>query len=218
MSSSATGYLNGHRQWPTHVRKALRHARGRVLDIGCGAARHAIYLQRSGHDVVGIDESALAIKTAAARGLMRAKVLPIQRITHRLGRFDTVLMLGNNFGLFGDPANARRRLRRFLRITSCDARLIVESNDIYQTTNPAHLAYQRRNRRRGRMPGQIRFRVRYRQLCTHYINYLMVSQAEMRQIVAGTGWRISRVFPSTGSGYIALLVKERGGRVRGGGA
>ena len=58
------------------------------------------------------------------------------------------------------------------------------------------------------MAGQIRFRVRYRQLCTPYMDYLMVSRDEMRQIVAGTGWRIVRFFDSRSSVYIAVLEKK----------
>src|SRR5262245_50671313 len=123
-------YFQEAHHWSPKVRKALRLARGRVLDIGCGAGRHAIHLQKKGHDVLGIDESPLAIKTSRARGLRRAKVVPIQRMSEGLGTFDTVIMLGNNFGLFGTPSNARRLLRRLLRMTSPDARVIAESDDV----------------------------------------------------------------------------------------
>jgi SAM-dependent methyltransferase len=203
----AKSYFQPPHRWPDHVRRALRLARGRVLDIGCGAARHAVFLQQRGHEVLGIDQSPMAIKTARARGLTWALVMSIDHVDPKLGTFDTVVMLGNNFGLFGTPAKARRLLRLFLRVTSPAARIIAESNDVLKTTNPAHLAYHRRNRRRGRLPGQIRFRVRYRHFCTPYISYLMVNQREMRRIVAGTGWRIERILPSRGSGYVAVLAK-----------
>lgn len=99
-------------------------------------------------------------------------------------------------------------LRRFHLLTSADARIIAESNDIYRTTDPVHLAYQRSNRRRGRMPGQIRFRVRYRHLATGYFDYLMVSPQEMRDLVAHTGWRVVRILPSQGSSYVAVLEND----------
>jgi SAM-dependent methyltransferase len=204
----AADYLRPPTRWGKHERQALRLARGRVLDIGCGAGRHALFLQDRGLTVLGIDESPLAIKTARARGLKQARVLPIRRITPRLGTFETILLLGNNFGLFGNARQTRILLRRFHALTSIDARIIAESNDIYRTTNRIHLAYQRSNRRRGRMSGQIRFRVRYRQLATPYIDYLMVSPDEMHKMVAGTGWHVSRVLPSPGSTYIAILEKD----------
>jgi len=160
-----------------------------------------------GHEVLGIDASPLAIKTARARGLRKAKVLPIERVTKRLGVFGTVLMLGNNFGLFGSPTKARRLLRRFLRITSPDACIIAESYDIYQTKDQNHRDYQRRNRRRGRMSGQIRIRMRYLHYRTPYADYLMVSLKEMKSIIKNSGWRISAMFSSGGPAYIVVLTR-----------
>ena len=43
--------------WPAHVQEALGVAHGRVLDIGCGAGRHALYRQEQGLPAVGIDNS-----------------------------------------------------------------------------------------------------------------------------------------------------------------
>jgi len=204
----AAVYLRPPTRWGKHERRALRLVRNRVLDIGCGAARHALFLQERGLRVLGIDASPLAIKTARARGLKHTRVLPIQKITPRLGTFDTILMLGNNFGLFGNVRQTRILLRRFHALTSADARIIAESNDIYRTTNSIHLAYQRCNRRRGRMSGQIRFRIRYDHMATPYFDYLMVSPEEMRKMVNGTGWHVAQVLASPGSTYIAVLEKD----------
>src|ERR1700752_1316730 len=102
-------YFFDYKDWPVVEQKAIKLAKGRTLDIGCGAARHALYLQRKGFDVVGIDNSPLAIKVSRLRGLKKAKVLPIERIDRfERGLFDTILMLGNNFGLFGSKTKAKR--------------------------------------------------------------------------------------------------------------
>ena len=92
-------------------------------------------------------------------------------------------------------------------MTGPDPRILAESRDPHQTDDPDHLAYHRRNRRRGRMAGQLRMRIRYRNIATPFFDYLLVSQEEMRGIVAGTGWRIARVFESPGSVYVAVLAK-----------
>jgi SAM-dependent methyltransferase len=208
MSASLADYAAPYRRWPERQRVAMREVRGRVLDVGCGLARHALYLQQRGYDVLGIDVSPLAIKAARERGLKRAKVLSITQLGRRLGIFDTILMLGNNFGLLGNFRRARWLLRRFRGLTTDNARIIAESNDIYRTSDPDHLAYHARNRRRGRMGGQIRFRVRYRKAATPWIDYLMVSKREMREIVDGTGWRIRRYIDSKGPNYIAIIEKS----------
>jgi SAM-dependent methyltransferase len=201
-------YFAEFRSWAAHERKAMRFVKGRVLDIGCGAGRVALYLQKRGFDVSGIDISPLAVKVCKFRGLKKVRVLSISNIGPKLGKFDTLLMFGNNFGLFGSFRRARLLLRRLYEATSDDARTIAESTDPYKTRDPAHLAYQKVNRSRGRMSGQIRIRVRYRTYMTPWFDYLMVSKREMRRIIAGTGWRIERFIDSTGSQYIAVIRKR----------
>jgi SAM-dependent methyltransferase len=201
-------YLAPYPKWPAHQRRALRYARGRVLDIGCGAGRHALYLQEKGFDVLGIDISPLAIKVCRGRGLKRARILSINDISARLGAFDTLIMFCNNFGLFGNPDRARRLLRRFHRLTPPGARILAESLDYRRTTEPDHIAYQKRNVAHERLPGQLRIRIRYKRFCTPWFEYLFVTHAEMRRILAGTGWRIARFLNSDGPRYIAVIEKD----------
>jgi hypothetical protein len=117
-------------------------------------------------------------------------------------------MYGNNFGLFGSPARAKRLLRRLHTMTSADARILGESMDPHQTTNPDHLAYHRRNRKLGRLAGQVRIRARSRALKTPWFDYLFVSRTEMRATVKGTGWHVVRTYPPRGPQYVALLEKD----------
>lgn len=207
ITGGPAAYLSRPTTWRPQERAALREVRGRVLDIGCNAGRHAVYLQARRHAVVGIDVSPLAIKTARLRGLKHAHVMSITEVTPQLGMFDTILMLGNNFGLFGSAARARRLLRRFTRLTTPNARLIAESRDIYQTDEPLHRRYHAMNRRRGRTAGQIRMRARYKNLVSPWFDYLMVSKAEMETIVRGTGWTVERYF-GPGPVYIAVLSRQ----------
>lgn len=202
------GYFTDYKDWSRHCKRAIKYVRGRVLDIGCGAGRHSLYLQKAGFDVLGIDNSPLAIKVCRRRGLKRARVLSITQVTSKLGKFGTILMLGNNFGLFGSFKRARWLLRRFKGVTSENAHIIAESNDPYKTEEPEHLAYHRFNRKRGRMGGQIRMRVRYRVYATAWFDYLLVSKDEMQGILAGTGWAVKRFIDSAGSAYVAVIEKQ----------
>jgi SAM-dependent methyltransferase len=200
-------YFSDYRDWPRHVKQGIRYARGRVLDVGCGAGRCLLHLQQKGLDVVGIDTSPLAVKVCRARGAAHAIVRSITDIGPDLGSFDTIVMFGNNFGLFQSFPRARRLLKKMHRITTARARIIAETFDPYQTSIPEHLAYHRRNRRRGRMAGQLRLRIRYRTYCTPWFDYLFVSREEMQAILAGTGWGVKRFLDSPGPGYIAVLEK-----------
>jgi SAM-dependent methyltransferase len=203
-------YFSEYKKWPPYYKKAIKYARGRVLDIGCGAGRHAVYLQKKGLDVVGIDYSPLAIEVCQRRGLRDARVLPINQISARLGTFDTVIMMGNNFGLFGSFNDARRLLKKLDRITSGKGRIIAETIDVYQTDSPDHLSYHEFNRQRGRMGGQVRLKVRYKKYATPWFDYLLVSKDEMADILEGTDWKISRFIDSPGPAYIAIIDKKKG--------
>ena len=88
--------------------------------------------------------------------------------------------------------------------------IIAETRDPYKTDNPAHLRYHERNRRRGRMGGQIRMRHRFRQYVGKWFDYLFVSKEEMKEILEGTGWT-AEIFiepeEPEDSQYIAIIKK-----------
>jgi SAM-dependent methyltransferase len=202
------GYLAPYRRWPSRQRRAMRLVRGRVLDVGCGAGRVALHLQERGLEVVSIDTSPGAVEASRRRGVRDARVLSLDDVDESLGPFDTVVMLGNNLGLLGGEAKARRVLRRLHRLTSDRGRIVGETLNAHDTDDPVHLRYHERNRARGRLPGQIRIRVRYRDLATPWFDYLFVSPDELRKLVEGTGWRIARLLDAEETLYVAVLEKE----------
>ncbi len=207
-SSGPPAYFSHYPDWSPHLQQAMTHVRGRVLDVGCGAGRFALYLQEQGHEVVGIDNSPLAAEVCRQRGVKDARVMSVTQASARqLGQFDSIIMLGNNFGLFGSRRRAKWLLRRFYRMMGANGRIIAESNDPYQTEKPYHLTYHEHNRQRGRLPGQLRIRVRYLNIIGPWFDYLLVSQAEMQQILAGTGWQVTQFIESQGSPYIAVIEK-----------
>ncbi len=208
-SSGAPAYFAEYKKWPDYHRQAIKMARGKVLDIGCGAGRCSLHLQQEGHDVVGIDNSPLAVRVCKKRGVKKVYVKSISEIGPDLGLFDTIVMYGNNFGLFGSYKRAKVLLRRMYRMTTDDARIIAESGDPYVTKFPDHLAYHKWNRQRNRMPGQLRIRVRYRKYASPWFDYLLVSRDEMRDILDGTGWKATKFFESPRyAAYTVLIEKE----------
>jgi SAM-dependent methyltransferase len=200
-------YFSEYKDWSLIEQKAIRLVQGKVLDIGCGAGRHSLYLQKKGFDVLGIDISPLVIKVCQLRGLKKAIVMSIEELDFEPNSFDTVIMMGNNFGLFGNFKKAKRLLRKLHKITSGKALIIAETRDPYKTDNPSHLEYHKRNKERGRMGGQIRIRNRFRKYVGRWFDYLMVSKEEMQDILEGTGWKIKNFIDSGEPQYIAVMDK-----------
>lgn len=200
-------YFSEYEDWPPHQREAIRLAHGRVLDIGCGAGRHALYLQDQGFNVVGVDKSPLAVEVCRQRGLKETLNLSITQLSANVGVFDTLLMLGNNFGLMGGQRRGRWLLRRFKKMTSESALIIAESRDPYQTNEPLHLKYHEFNRERGRLGGQLRLRVRFQDKIGPWFDYWLVSRGELAVTLEGTGWAVERFIDSEDSRFIAVIRK-----------
>jgi SAM-dependent methyltransferase len=208
--SHLKGYFREFKDWSDVERKSMKYVRGKVLDIGCGTGRHCLYLQKKGFDVMGIDNSPGAIKVCRQRGLKMARVMPITQVSSKLGRFDTILMLGNNFGLVENQKRAKWLLKRFHKATSEKARIIAGTMDPCNTSNPDHLDYHNLNRKKGRLPGQIRLRVRYKKSVTPWSDYLFVSKNDMKNILKGTGWEVKRFINPRNKKephYIAIIGK-----------
>ncbi|MBD0330832.1 MAG: methyltransferase domain-containing protein [Thermoleophilia bacterium] len=207
VTAARLDYFAPVRRWNAVERRALRSVRGRVLDAGCGAGRVALALQERGHEVVGIDVSPGAVEVARRRGVRDVRLLGFERVDASLGRFGTVVLFGNNFGLFGGEASAVRLLRRLAGLAE---RIVASTVDPYATDDPAHLAYHERNRRRGRMPGQLRIRVRHRDLATPWFDYLLASREEIERLAAAAHWRVHRFVEADGPLYVVVLEPASG--------
>ena len=208
-SGGAPAYFAEFKDWPKIQKQAIKYAKGKVLDVGAGAGRVSLYLQKRGFDIVAIDNSPLAIQVCKKRGVKHAKVLPIEKIgTFKPNTFDTILMFGNNFGLFGSFNKAKTLLKKFHKITSPSALIITENVDPYKTEDPVHLQYHKLNKKRGRMPGQLRIRIRFRNYVGDWFDYLLVSKQEMKEILKNTGWKVKKFIDAGDYMYSAIIEKE----------
>jgi SAM-dependent methyltransferase len=122
-AEDAATYLAGPEGWLAVDRQACLRAQGRVLDLGCGAGRHATALIAEDHDVVGLDSSPGAVAIARRRGI-QAHVGSLHRLPYGLDSFDTFLMLGTNLGLLGRPDEALTALTALAGKATNGARLL----------------------------------------------------------------------------------------------
>ncbi|MFM1877593.1 MAG: hypothetical protein RLZZ241_459 [Bacteroidota bacterium] len=115
-------------EMPELEQHALNLALEPVLDIGCGAGSHSLYLQNLGLTVTGIDCSAAAIAVAADRGVTQTVCEDIWKFN--TGNFRTLLLLMNGAGLAGTLENLPRFLKKLSNLMTSDGQILLDSSDL----------------------------------------------------------------------------------------
>ena len=116
-------------EMPKLERHALQLAKGKILDIGCGAGSHSLCLQNEKEfEVISIDISENAIKACQLRGLKNAKVLNILDLENET--FDTILLLMNGTGIFGTLDETPKFLQKLKTLLNPNGQILIDSSDI----------------------------------------------------------------------------------------
>ena len=116
-------------EMPILEQKALQLSNGKILDVGCGAGSHGLYLQNEKNlQVTAIDISENAIKTCQLRGLNNAKVQNILDLENQ--NFDTILLLMNGTGIFGTLNEIPKFFQKLKRLLNPNGQILIDSSDI----------------------------------------------------------------------------------------
>lgn len=115
---------------PLIEQTALELAKGKTLDVGCGAGSHSLYLQnKTNLDVTAIDISKNAIEACQLRGLASAKVTNILDLDSN-EKFDTILLLMNGTGIFGTLKETAKYLQKLKSLLLPNGQILIDSSDI----------------------------------------------------------------------------------------
>lgn len=121
--------FRSYNEMPKIEQKALQLAKGKILDVGCGAGSHALSLQNERSlDVTAIDISEKAIETCRLRGIKNAKVENILDFDGE--KFDTILLLMNGTGIFGQLKNCNSYLTKLKSLLNPGGQILIDSSDI----------------------------------------------------------------------------------------
>ncbi|MFL9845975.1 class I SAM-dependent methyltransferase [Flavobacterium rhizosphaerae] len=126
----SVAYLfRSYKDMPAIEQKALSLARGIVLDVGCGAGSHSLYLQNEMKlDVTGIDISENAIKACKLRGIKKARTVDVMTIENET--YDTLLLLMNGAGMCGKLKKISTFLEHLKTLINPDGQILLDSSDI----------------------------------------------------------------------------------------
>jgi len=177
--------------WPDDDLAALDLVDGRVLDVGAGAGRFSLALQSRGLEPLALDVSPGAVEVCRRRGVRQTFLGPMEALADtEPALFDSAVLMGNNLSLLGSAERSGPMFDTLRRLLRPVGTVVGACLDPYGTEDPAHLAYHRWNRERGRLPGQLRLRVRYRAFAGDWFDWLLMSPNELAVIADRAGWRL----------------------------
>ena len=121
--------FRSYKEMPKLEQEALQLAKGKILDVGCGAGSHSLYLQEKELEVTSIDISENAIKACALRGVQNAQVQNVLDLDPK-DKFDTILLLMNGTGIFGTLDQTSKYLQKLKSLLAPNGQILVDSSDI----------------------------------------------------------------------------------------
>ena len=116
-------------EMPSIEQKALLLAKGKTLDVGCGAGSHSLYLQNERKiDVHSIDISKNAIQVCLLRGLKNIRAIDVLDLENE--KYDTILLLMNGTGIFETLEKSTIYLQKLKSLLNPNGQILIDSSDI----------------------------------------------------------------------------------------
>lgn len=117
------------KEMPSLEQVALKQCKGKVLDAGCGAGSHALYLQNEAKlEVMAIDTSKGAIEICKERGIKNAFQQDFFQLKDE--KFDTILLLMNGSGIVGKLNKLDNFFNQLRNLLILNGQVLIDSSDL----------------------------------------------------------------------------------------
>ena len=121
--------FRNYQEMPPLEKKALGLCNGRVLDVGCGAGSHSVYLQQEKKlKVTAIDTSKGAVEVCRKRGIDDARNVAFEDLSEE--KYDTVLLLMNGTGIVGKMRKLDDFFRKLRDLLNIEGQVLIDSSDL----------------------------------------------------------------------------------------
>lgn len=193
-------------QMPELEKKALALCKGTVLDIGCGAGNHGLYLQKEGFKVSCLDRSPGAVTVCENRGIRNCYQGSILDFEH--DTFDTLLLLMNGIGISGQLKNIDEFLNKLKSLLHKEGQIILDSSDIiymFETDEdggywiPDDVAYY----------GEVRFTMEYKKVKGDEFPWIYLDFNTLQRAAIFNGLTCELVFKGEHYEYLARLALNK---------
>lgn len=197
---------------------AIARARGRVLDVGAGAGRHALALQAKGCEVVAIDVSPTCVALCRERGVLDVRELDVMALAvgadsrgasasegdpppaleESLGRFDTIFFGMQTVGVAGGVMPLRRLLAGLQRFLRPGGAVIADSSELRD-------AWEGDEADRSPNRGEIVLETRYRGLRGEPFPWVYMAEEDFAAVAREAGFELETLGRVASGEYLALL-------------
>lgn len=191
------------KEMPKIEKQALNHAKGRILDVGCGAGSHSLYLQKKNFDVMAIDTSRGAIEVCKLRGIKNAKNINLLQLENE--SFDTILLLMNGTGIFQNLKNTPKYLKHLKTLLKPNGQILIDSSDLrymYETTAEGGILVPA-----DRYYGELEFTMRYKQMESESFEWLYLDEKTFANICNLNNLNFEVIFRGDNFDYLAQITK-----------
>lgn len=193
-------------EMPKLEQKALQLAKGKVLDVGCGAGSHALELQNERKlEVTAIDISENAVKACQLRGVNNVKVENILDLDSET-KFDTILLLMNGTGIFGTLKETTKYLQKLKSLLNEGGQILIDSSDlIYMFDQDEDGAYS--------IPadgyyGELTFTVQYKGETEEIFPWLYLDYNTLQNAAIANGLQCELIAEGEHFDYLARITLE----------
>ena len=186
-------------EMPKLEQEALKLCKGSILDVGCGAGSHALYLQNERElEVKAIDTSSGAIEIAKERGLNNAVVQDFYKISSE--RFDSILMLMNGTGIIGKLDNINDFLQHCHELLNDNGQLILDSSDLIYLFDDEFIDSEE-------YYGELTYELSYKGETSDPFDWLYVDKEILQKAANNNNFSCEIVFEGEHYDYLAILKK-----------
>lgn len=200
-------YFTPREEWYEDTLALLESLEGPVVDVGCGAGQHALWLRDHGVAVEAFDLSPGAVEATRERGVEDARVMDMFDMDFPRDRFRTALVNGTQAGLAGSLPGVRAFLSDLASVADDEGVVVVDSYDP-GAIDPAEFFGYRPDPRRGiaRRAFHAEYERDGEREVGRTLSFVLFSPDRLRDIAVGTPWDLDEVIPREGY-YKAVLTK-----------
>lgn len=179
---------------------ALERCRGRVLDVGAGAGRHALALEERGLEVVAIDLSPICTELCRIRGVRDARTLDVMTLHSEdlLGRFDTIFFGMQTIGVAGGVVPLEKLLVRLRSVLAPGGQILADSSALRQ-------AWEGESDDSSAEAGEIVLSTRYRGWMGEPFPWLYLGSQHLEEVARRAGLEMENLGSVDSGEYLAAL-------------